>query len=247
MLIPLAVVPHSTALSQLASGLQRYVHTAIGSGLPCQGAEFYRIKGFAHVAAAGAGNMLAYALLDGDGAAALLTQEFKTAANRLFNLFYIHRLEFKHSGAAEDGVINVEIGILGGGSDQSNLTVLNKLQQGLLLTLIEILNLIQIQQDAVHTRKGVQFLHHCLDIRCGCGGAVELMQAHIRLLGNDASHRGLAHAGGTVKDQIGDTTGLHNIAQSLALAQDVLLTHHLAERCGANAVGKRFIHSVSLP
>ena len=54
------------------------------------------------------------------------------------------RLELEHRAAGQQGVIDVEIGILGGAGDHGDLAVLQKLQQALLLLLVEVLDLIQI-------------------------------------------------------------------------------------------------------
>ena len=63
----------------------------------------------------------------------LLLQDADTALQRLFNLLRVDRLKLKDGAAADDGVVDVEVRVLGGGGDQGDLPVLQKFQQGLLL------------------------------------------------------------------------------------------------------------------
>ena len=145
VIVALAVVAHGTALCQLLCRVQRHRNAAVGSGLPCHHAQFHCIERFTHVTTAGTGDVLAHPLFHRDGVAALLTQEIETAFHRLFDILHIYGLKLKHRGTAEDSIVHVEIGILGSGSNQGDASVLDVLQQSLLLALIEILNLIQIE------------------------------------------------------------------------------------------------------
>ena len=55
-------------------------------------------------------------------------------------------LELKHAGPGQHRPKNGKEGVLGGGGDQGNPPVLHELQQGLLLLLVKILNLVQVEQ-----------------------------------------------------------------------------------------------------
>ena len=68
----------------------------------------------------------------------------------MFHLGGIHRLELKNGAAAENGIVDIEIRIFGGGGNEGNGAILNVLQQRLLLLFIEILDLIQVQHHTAH-------------------------------------------------------------------------------------------------
>ena len=63
--------------------------------------------------------------------------------------------------------------------------------------------------------------------------------------GDDAGNGGFAHAGRSVKYQIGDAAAVYNSAQHSALCQKVALTDHLIEGGGAQRIGKRRIVHLS--
>ena len=52
-------------------------------------------------------------------------------------------LEFKDCRAGDDGVIDIDIGIFGGGGDEGDSAVLDVFEQGLLLFFVEILDFVQ--------------------------------------------------------------------------------------------------------
>ena len=112
----------------------------------------------------------------------------------------------------------------------------------MLLFLVQILDLIEVQQDAPRPGQCADILEHCLDIPGAAGGAVELVQGHAAVLGNNACHRGLSGAGGTVKDHVGDASALDGAAEHLSLGQQMLLPAHIRQRFGTQALRKWFIH-----
>ena len=146
------------------------------------------------------------------------------------------RLELKHRAARKQGVIDIKIRVLGGGGDQRDGTLLHTFQQALLLALVEILNLVQIQQNAAACPQRADIRQHGLDIGGAGGGAVELVQLHTAARGNDAGHRGFAHAGGTVKDHIGDFAAVHRAAEHLIFAQKMLLPADFVQRAGTQTL-----------
>ncbi len=59
--------------------------------------------------------------------------------------------ELKHRAAGQQRVIYVEVGVLGGGGNQRDGAVLHAFQQALLLSFVQVLDLVQIQQNAART------------------------------------------------------------------------------------------------
>ena len=151
-------------------------------------------------------------------------------------------LELKHRAAGKQRVIDVEIGVLGGGGDQGDAAVLDTFQKALLLLFVQVLDLVQIQQYAARRCQRADILEHRLDIPGAAGGAVELVQGHAAVLGNDACHRGLSGAGGAVKDHVGDAPALDGAAEHPPRSQQMLLPAHICQRFGTQALRKWFIH-----
>ena len=140
MLVPLPIIAHSTALGD-GFGVGK------GNDAVFRGGEqqFHRIDGLAHIAPAGGGNVIEHPFFGYERRISARVHDIHRALRRLFYIFGRDSLELKHRRAAEDRVENSEIGVFGGGGNQRDAPVLNKLQEGLLLFLIEILDLVQIQ------------------------------------------------------------------------------------------------------
>ena len=117
------------------------------------------------------------------------------------------------------------------------------LQQGLLLLFIEILDLVEIQENATDAREGVELLHHRLDIGGGRGGPVELVQPHIGPPGDDPGQSGLAHPGRAVKNKVRDMPRLDNGAQGLARRDQMLLADDIVQGIRTHPVGERRRHT----
>ncbi len=157
------------------------------------------------------------------------------------------RLKFKNRAAAEQSVINIEIGVFCGGSDEGNFSVFHKFQQRLLLLFVEILDFVQIEQSALRGEKGVQLFYNGLDIAERSGSGVEAIELSVGLGGNDARQGGFAHAGRAVKNHIGNLTAFDDSAQNTVFADQVALAHHIVQRQRADLICQRLIHNVTWP
>ena len=141
------VIAHGAALGHL-------LHVGEGEAqLPipghCRLAEkLHSVDGLPDVAAAGRGNGGGDPLLptEGQGGPPLLDGQGPLHGD--LDLPWLHRLELEDRGPGEEGAVDVEIGVLRGGGDESQLAILHELQQGLLLLLVEVLDLIEVQKDA---------------------------------------------------------------------------------------------------
>ena len=89
-------------------------------------------------------------------------------------------------------------------------------------------------------------LQHCFDVTGAAGSAVELMEGHAAILGDDAGNGGLARAGGAVENHVGDTSALDGAAEHLSLGQKMLLAADISQRFGAQTLRQRFVHGSSL-
>ena len=238
MLVAVPVIPHGAALSQLQSILTGHIqHAVLGfCGLVQQ---LHRRHRLADVAAAGGSHRVGNGVLPLEGQVAALLLDAQGTLHGGTGLLRRQGLELEHRAAGQQGVIDVEIGILGGAGDHGDLAVLQKLQQALLLLLVEVLDLIQIQQNAIRGHHGIHVGDDGLDIRQAGGGGVEMVQRLLRPLGDDVGNGGLSRAGRAVEDQIGFGPVFDQAAQQRALAQQMLLPCHLVQCLGPYFVCQR--------
>ena len=127
-------------------------------------------------------------------------------------------LELKHRAAGKQRVVYIKVWVLGGGGNQGDGALLYTFQQALLLALVEVLDLVQIQQNAAVGTQGADVVQHRLDVAGGGGGAVKFVQFHAAACSDDAGHSGFAYAGGTVEDHVGDMAAFDRAAENLILA-----------------------------
>ncbi len=80
--------------------------------------------------------------------------------------------------------------------------------------------------------------YHLADVPRARRGAVQLVQLHPAVFGNDARHGGFSHARGAVEHHVGDAAAGYGPAEHLVLGQQVLLAHHLVQALGAQPVGQ---------
>ena len=236
MVVPRPVVPHGGALG---GGL------GVGQGdcqhipPPAGGVEeqLYGVHGLAHVSSAGGGDVVHHPRLAVRLGLQPLPHEADAPLDGRAHILGRQGLELKDTGPAENGVIHVKIGVLRGGGNEGQAAVLHELQQGLLLLLVKILNLVQVEQHPVGGQHGADLPHHVLDVRDGGGGGVEPVEGPVGAFGDDVGHRGFSRAGGAVKDQIGDAAAVNDAAQKAVLPQDMGLPHDLVQGLGADFVG----------
>ena len=207
--------------------------------------ELHRVDGLAHIAAAGGGNGAGHPLLPAErqGGAGLL--DGKRPLHRDLHLLRLHGLELKDRGPGEEGAVDIEIGVLRGGGDEGQLTVLHEFQQGLLLLLVEVLDLIQVEEDAAGSQERPHIRDDVLDVLKGGGGGIEPVEGLMGALGDEVRHRSLSGARRAVEDHIYRGAALNEPAQHRALPQKVLLSHHLVQCLGADLVRQGPLHGGS--
>ena len=156
-------------------------------------------------------------------------------------------LELEHRTSAENGVIDVKIGVLGGGGDKGYLAVFNIFKEGLLLLFVEILYLVEVQKDAVHSVNCACVGDNIPDVGCSCGGAIELMELHSRIFCNYPCNGGFSYSRGTVKYHIGDIAAVDYAPEISAFVKEMTLTDNFIKVFGAYSVCKGGGHFLSLP
>ena len=110
------------------------------------------------------GNIIRHTFFPGERKLALLADNAQGALHCRSYLAGSDGLELKYCAPAEQCAVYIEIGVFRRRGNQGNRTIFHKLQQGLLLLLIEILNLIQIQQYAARSQHGSHIRHNIFDV-----------------------------------------------------------------------------------
>jgi len=153
----------------------------------------------------------------------------------------VEGLEDVHPNAREQGVVEFERGVLGGGADEDEGAVLDEGQEGVLLGLVEAVHLVHEQHRAAPVG-GLCLLgrlHRPADVLDAGEDGGEGEEAGVGRLGDEARQGGLAGPRRAPEDERVDLPALQGDAQGLALPQQVVLSHHLAPMAGAHPIGQR--------
>ena len=201
--------------------------------------ELHSRNCLAYIATAALSDGHRHIVLPCEGQVAALFHNIEGAKNGTQCLLRRQGLELKDSAAGQQCVINAEIGIIGGTGDQRDLAIFQKLQQTLLLLFIEILDLIEIEQNAVGRHHGIHIGNDGLHILQGRGGGIEVIEGLIGALGDDVGDGGLSCAGRAVEDKVCLCAVLDQAAQQCALAQKMLLSCHFFKALGTDFVCQR--------
>ena len=235
------VVAHGAALTDLLRVGEGHAQGALlaPGGLV---EELHRVHGLAHVPAAGVGDVPGHGLLPDEGQGALRFHQGQGPLHGGQDLGGGDGFELEHCAPAEKGRVDVEVGVLSGGGDEGDGPVLHKLQQGLLLLLVEVLDLVQVQQHTAGRQQRSHVADDVLDVLEGRRGGVETVQGLLCPLRNDVGDGGLPRAGGPVEDHVGVGAALDQAAEHRAGGQDVALSHHLVQCLGADLIRQGTLH-----
>ena len=157
------VIPHGGAGGHLLDHVKRDGAAAVFDGGCCDG-KFQIADCLAHVTACTLGQIVKGIFRNENRRLILGAQPCGSAAQTGTNIVGGQRLEFKHRAAGQQGVIYIKVGIFCGGGNEGDSALLNTFQQALLLTLVKILDLIQIQQNAARCPQCANVCQHGLDI-----------------------------------------------------------------------------------
>ena len=236
-----SVVPHGAALGHLLHVVQGQHQLPI-SGHGCPAQKFHRIDGLADVAAAGGGDLPGHILLPVQGQGRTVLLDLQCPQDSGFHLLRRHGLELKHRAAGQQGSVHIKVRVLRGGGDEGQRAVLHEFQQALLLLLIEVLNLVQVQQNAPWGQQRPHVGNDVLHVLQGCGGGVEPVEGLIGLPGDDVGDGGLSGAGGAVEHHIRLRAAVDQPPEHGAGGEQMPLAHHLVQCFGADLIRKRPLH-----
>ena len=222
------VIPHGAALGQrLGIRLRQQQATVLGDRRLAE--QLHGVDGLPHIAAAALSHQRRYLRLPRQGQGRPGLHGLQGPEHRRADLLRRDGFELKHAAAGEQRVVHIEKRIFRGGGDQGQRPVLHKFQQALLLLLVEILDLIQIQQDAAGGQQRPHIRNDVLHVLQGRRGSIQAVQGFMGLFRDDVGHGGLAGAGGTVEHHVGVGPGVDQAAQNTAGRQQVPLTHNFIQ------------------
>ena len=159
--------------------------------------------------------------------------------DRLQILFF-QGFQLEYARAADQGFVDLEVGILRGGTDQNHRAVFHMGKQGILLGLVEAVHLVDEKDGAVapFAQPCLGLGHRFADIGHTGQHGVERGKFRAGGVGDDAGQGGLAGARGPMKNQRGEAVRLDGPPQQPPRAQHVPLTDEFLQGAGAHSGGQ---------
>ena len=153
------------------------------------------------------------------------------------------RGQLDHGAARQQGRVHLEVRVLGRRPDQRHEPVLDRVQHGVLLPLVEAVDLVDeedrpqpVPPEAVSSARDDR--PHVVHAR---GHRRELLERRAGPVGHDPGDRRLPRAGRPEQDHRGWAVLLDGEPERRALTEDVALSHEALERRGAHAHGQRCV------
>ena len=156
------------------------------------------------------------------------------------DLVFGEGVEGVDAAAGEERGVDFEGGVLGGGADEADGAALDVGEEGVLLGLVEAMDLVD-EEDGAGAEAGGLFGvdHDLLDLLDAGEDGGELDEGGLGERGDDLGEGGLADAGWAPEDHGGGVVVFDGEAEGLAGAEEVLLAGVLVEGAGAHALGER--------
>ncbi len=143
-------------------------------------------------------------------------------------------------GAGDEGGVDGEEGIFGGGSDEDDEALLDVAEEDVLLGFVEAVDFVEEEDGAfggvAETEFG--FGEDFADFFDADGGGIEVDEMSLCVFGVEVGEGGFAGARGAVEDEGGEAVGFDHAAEEFAGAEDVGLAGELVEGGGAHAGGE---------
>jgi hypothetical protein len=152
---------------------------------------------------------------------------------------FVETAEGQHDSAREQGAVQLERRVLGGGAHQGDGAILHVLQESVLLGPVEAVDLVDEEERALAglapplgaVERLAQVLHAREDGR-------ELLEGQVRGVRQQPRHRGLARARRPPQDHALHAPALEHARERAVGADQVVLAHDLGERRRPQPVGE---------
>lgn len=148
--VSVPVIAHGGALADLPGGVKGYPLFTGGGTERLDGVER-----LAHIPPAGGRNVFRNPILEGIAAVEKLLRLAEGTHHRPRRLGRLDRPELKDGAARKNRAIDIKIGIFRRRGDQGDAAILDRFEQRLLLLFIEILDLVEVEQNAAASIKGI--------------------------------------------------------------------------------------------
>ena len=153
------------------------------------------------------------------------------AGEQLGQVLLGQALQHKHLAAGEQRAVYLKGGVLSGGADEDDAALLHKGEEGVLLGLVEAVNLVDKDDGALAVAAVVlRLLHHRANLLDAAGDGREVDEFGPGVVGDHPGKAGFAHPRRPPEDHRGDAVALNQAAQHLAGAQQVLLPDKFVQR-----------------
>ena len=151
------------------------------------------------------------------------------------------RLEAEQAGPGQQGGVDLEVRVLGGGPDQDQHPLLDRREQGVLLGAVEAVDLVDEQDGAlaVLAQAGAGPVDRLPDVFHAGGHGREGLERLGRGAGHEAGQGGLARPRRPPQDDRRQPVGLDERSQRPPRAEEMVLAHHLVEHPGPHPGGER--------
>ena len=165
----------------------------------------------------------------------------KGAVQELLQVGHLKGLEHEDLAAGQEGSNHLERRVLRRGADQDDRTRLHGTQQGILLRLVEAVDLVDEKDRCTGLGKerlglgGVDDLAHFLHAGTDRGKRIEIPLQTAR---NNPGQGGLSHTGRSPKNEGRQSAGVHHVPQDASGADQMLLAYVIGQRFGPHSLWK---------
>ncbi len=249
MRVAILVVEHRTALNGLGGDVARDVDLRLvravrrfGAGLRGLHSQFQRVEHTARIAVGYAHQVIERVLIEHDRQRAVAAFGIgQGLARHGAQVVLAQAAQLEDAAAADQRLVDLEIGIFSGRADQDDGAVLHPGQERVLLRLVEAVDFIHKEDRllAVQPAALLRHRHGVADVLDPGQHGVDGDEMGGRGVGDDARQGGLAAAGRPPEDDRRQLVGLNRAAQQTARPNDVFLADELVQRARAHARGQR--------
>ncbi len=165
----------------------------------------------------------------------------RSASGHSRDLVVGERLQLDDGAAREQCGVDLEVGVLGRGTDQRQQAALDAGKEGILLGLVEAVDLVEEQDRSrpVCSEPVTCALEDAANVVDACRNRRELLEGGTRGLGDDAREGRLPDPGRAVEDHRRRPVALDREPKCGSVRQDVTLADELVERPRADALRER--------
>ena len=148
-------------------------------------------------------------------------------------------LEGEDLRAGDEGAVDVEEGVVGGGADEAEGAAFDVGEEDVLLSFVEAVDFVDKEDGgaAVEAEVAGGGFSGVADVGDVAFDAAEVDEVALGFEGDDVGEGGFADAGGAVEEEGGEAVGLDGAAEEHAGGDEVLLAGVFVEAAGADAGG----------